>query len=82
MALGGKEKLSCFRPLLTFQISAQSVAQAPSYLTNKTMYQLQCIFRQFLPLDGTAEVLTSFVTFYFIFNTNDKATTNYFYLMG
>ena len=46
------------------------------------MYQLQCIFRQVLPLDGTAEVLTSFVTFYFIFNTNDKATTNYFYLMG
>ena len=46
------------------------------------MYQLQCIFRQFLPLDGTAEVVTNFVTFHFIFNANDKATANYFYLMG
>jgi len=46
------------------------------------MYQLLCIFRQFLPLDGTEEVVTSFVTFHFIFNANDKATANYVYLMG
>ena len=66
------------RPLLIFQISAQSVARAQWYLTNKTMYQL----RQVLPLDGTAVVVTSFVTFHFIFNAYDKATTNKFYLMG
>ena len=78
----GREKWSSLRPLLIFQISAQSVARAQWYLTNKTMYQLKCIFRQVLPLDGPAVVVTSFVTFHFIFNANDKATANYFYLMG
>ena len=64
------------------QFASSAYFSAQWYLTNKTMYQLKCIFRQVLPLDGPAVVVTSFVTFHFIFNANDKATTNYFYLMG